>query len=69
MGALGLDLARQGLQQFHAARDRRDAHAFGREAFRDGAADAHAGAGDQRRLALKLQVHPQGSALLSGQVR
>ena len=53
----GHDLGRHLLEQVGAPRHQRQAHALAAERQRDAAADAHAGARHQRRLAFDLQVH------------
>ena len=53
----GHDLGRHLFEQVGAPRHQRQAHALAAERQRDAAADAHAGARHQRRLAFDLQVH------------
>jgi hypothetical protein len=57
-----LDSGSDLLEQILAARHDRQPRAFRREPGGDGAADAHAGAGDQRSSPFQLQIH---SALYS----
>ena len=53
----GLDLVRHCLHQLDPARGRDHLHALGGQRLCDRSADTHAGAGDQRGLANKLQIH------------
>ena len=55
--ARGRDLGGERFEQLAAPRRDRDLRAFGGEAFRDRAADAHARAGHERRLVFQLQIH------------
>jgi hypothetical protein len=60
------DLARELFQERYAPRSDRAAHAFSRELLGNGAPDAHACPGHERRLALQLQIHIEPPLVIKG---
>ena len=56
-GTCRRDLTRDFLEQIEASRDEREPHAFRRKCLGDAAADAHAGARDERGLSRNAEIH------------